>query len=40
MKDGVVGVGGKVSAEGVGDARRAARCIGRNIPDPDIEVVK
>lgn len=40
MKDGVVGVGGNVSAEGVGDARRAARWIGKNMPDPDMEVVK
>ena len=39
-KDGVVGVGGKVSADGVGDARRAARWIGKKMPDPDTEVVK
>jgi len=38
--EGVVGVGGNVSADGVGEARLAARWMGRNIPDPGIDVVK
>lgn len=40
LKDGVVGVGGKVSDVRVGEARFVARCIGRNIPEPGTEVVK
>jgi hypothetical protein len=38
--DGVVGVGGNVSADGVGEARLAARWMGKNIPDPGMDVVK
>jgi hypothetical protein len=39
-KEGVVGVGGTVSAERVSDDRFVARCIGRNMPDPGTDVVK
>jgi hypothetical protein len=38
--EGVVGVGGNVSADGDGEARLAARWIGRNMPEPGIDVVK
>ena len=38
--EGVVGVDGNVSADGVGEARLAARWMGRNMPDPGIDVVK
>jgi hypothetical protein len=40
LKEGVVGVGGKVSEVKVGDARLIARCIGRKMPEPGTEVVK
>lgn len=40
LKDGVVGVGGKVSEVKVGEDRFVARCTGRNIPEPGTEVVK
>ena len=40
LNDGVVGVGGNVSEDRVGEARLVARWIGRNMPEPGIEVVK
>ena len=39
-KEGVVGVGGKLSAERVGEARFDARWSGRKMPEPGTEVVK
>ena len=39
-KEGVVGVGGRVASEKVGDARLEARCIGKKIPAPGTEVEK
>lgn len=38
--EGVVGVGGNVSAVSEGEERLAARCVGRNMPAPGLEVVK
>jgi len=38
--EGVVGVGGKVSEDRVGEARLKARWRGRKIPEPGIDVVK
>jgi hypothetical protein len=40
LKDGVVGVGGKVSEDELGEARFVARWIGRKMPAPGTEVVK
>jgi len=38
--EGVVGVGGKESNDMAGEARLEARCNGRNMPEPRMEVVK
>lgn len=40
LSDGDVGVGGKESADTVGEARFFARAKGRKIPAPGIDVVK
>ena len=39
-KEGVVGVGGKDSTDGVVELRFSARWIGRKMPEPGIDVVK
>ncbi len=39
-REGVVGVGGKVSDERLGEARFEARWSGKKIPEPGTEVVK
>lgn len=40
LKDGVVGVGGRVSDVEEMDERFVARCMGRKMPEPGTEVVK
>jgi hypothetical protein len=40
LKDGVFGVGGKLSEDSAKEERLRALCIGKKIPEPGTEVVK